>query len=89
MDITLHDSIRQIAGTTMIKYTNHSPDSLDRIYMHLYPNAFQIGSVKYREYIGLAGRISRAKYFKDRLEAHESKIDVHEFSVALPKEGSS
>ena len=89
MEITLLDSVRQITGKTIIKYTNNSPDSLDRIYMHLYPNAFQKGSVKYREYIGHAGRISRAKYFKDGLEAHLSKIDIHEFSVALPKEGSS
>ena len=66
MEITLHDSIRQLAGKTIIRYTNNSPDSLDRIYMHLYPNAFQVGSVKYREYISYSGRISRAKYFKER-----------------------
>ena len=64
MDIVLHDSIRQISGKTTIKYTNNSPDSLDKIYMHLYPNAFQVGSVKYREYIGNSGRESRATYFK-------------------------
>ena len=40
MEITLHDSIRQLAGTSIIKYTNNSPDSLDRIFLHLYPNAF-------------------------------------------------
>ena len=68
MDIVLHDSIRQISGKTTIKYTNNSPDSLDKIYMHLYPNAFQVGSVKYREYIGNSGRESRATYFKNRLE---------------------
>ena len=61
MEITLHDSVRQIAGKTIIKYTNNSPDSLDRIYMHLYPNAFQLESVKYREYVGHSGRVSRAK----------------------------
>ena len=38
MDIVLHDSIRQITGKSIIKYTNNSPDSLDKIYMHLYPN---------------------------------------------------
>ena len=52
MEITLHDSIQQLAGKTVIKYTNNSPDSLDRLYIHLYPNAFQNGSVKAREYIG-------------------------------------
>ena len=89
MRITLHDSIRQIAGSTTIKYTNNSPDSLGQVFMHLYPNAFQIGSVKYREYLANSGRGYRAKYFKDKLDGFTSKIDVHEFSVALPKEGSS
>ena len=89
MEITLVDTLQQLTGFTTIKYTNNSPDSLDRIYMHLYPNAFQLESVKYREYIGNAGRESRAKYFKDRLDGFTSKIDVHDFSVALPKEGAS
>jgi len=89
MEITLVDTSQQLTGFTTIKYTNNSPDSLDRIYMHLYPNAFQLESVKYREYIGNAGRASRAKYFKDRLDGFTSKIDVHDFSVALPKEGAS
>ena len=89
MDIVLHDSIRQITGKTTIKYTNNSPDSLDKLYMHLYPNAFQVGSVKYREYIGNSGRESRASYFKSRLKGFTSKIDIHEFAVAMPKDGSS
>ena len=89
MEITLHDSIKQITGTTILKYTNNSPDSLDRIYLHLYPNAFQVGSVKYREYVGNAGRVSRAKYFKDQLDGFTSKIDIHDLSIALPKQGQS
>ena len=89
MEISLVDTSQQLTGFTTIKYTNNSPDSLDRIYMHLYPNAFQLESVKYREYIGNAGRESRAKYFKDRLDGFTSKIDVHDFSVALPEEGAS
>ena len=84
MSITLLDSVRQLTGNSIIKYTNQSPDSLDRIYMHLYPNAFQKGSVKYREYLGNAGRGYRAKYFKDELKGFTSKIEVHSLSVALP-----
>ena len=86
MEIILHDSVQQLAGKTTLRYTNNSPDSLDRIYFHLYPNAFQLESVKYREYIGNAGQTSRAKYFIDKLDGFTSKIEVHEFSVTKKKE---
>ena len=89
MSITLHDSVRQITGNSVIKYTNQSPDSLDRIYMHLYPNAFQIGSVKYREYLGNAGRGYRAKYFKEKLDGFMSKVEIHDMSIALPDKEAS
>lgn len=82
MEITLVDSIKQLTGFTTIKYKNNSPDSLDRIYLHLYPNAFQVESVKYREYVGFSGRASRAKYFKEKLDGFTSKIEVHDFNVA-------
>ena len=64
IDVKLNDQDHTLSAFEKIKYTNNSPDSLDRIYMHLYPNAFQLGSVKYREYLGNSGRASRAKYFK-------------------------
>tara|TARA_Y100000590_G_scaffold435016_1_gene553944 strand:+ start:739 stop:3747 length:3009 start_codon:yes stop_codon:yes gene_type:complete len=82
MDVTLHDSLFQLAGRSIIKYTNNSPDSLDRIYIHLYPNAFQLGSVKDREYSRNYGRASRAKYFKDKLKGFNSKIKIHDFNLA-------
>ena len=85
MDIKLVDSLQQITGFTTIRYTNNSPDSLDKIYMHLYPNAFQVESVKYREYVENAGRASRAKYFKDKLEEFTSKIEIHNFNIAQKK----
>jgi len=89
MKITLLDSIRQVAGTSTIRYTNNSPDSLDRIYMHLYPNAFQLGSVKYREYLGNYGRKSRARTIKESIESSPSKIEIHDLSISVPKEGLS
>ena len=89
MEITLHDSIQQVSGSTIIKYTNNSPDSLDKLYLHLYPNAFQTESVKSREYVSFSGRASRAKYFKDQLDEFTSKIEIHDFDIALPEKGSS
>ena len=86
MDVVLIDSVRQLACSSTIIYKNNSPDKLHEIYMHLYPNAFQIGSVKHREYMNDYGRSSRAQYFKDGLEGYESKIDIRNFTIA--KEGS-
>ena len=82
MNVVLIDSVRQLACSSTIKYKNNSPDQLSEIYMHLYPNAFQIGSVKHREYLNNYGRPSRAQYFKDGLDGYESMIDVRSFNVA-------
>ena len=81
MNVVLLDSVRQLACKSTITYKNNSPDVLDEIYMHLYPNAFQIGSVKYREYLGNAGRGYRAKYFKEKLDGFTSKVEVHNLSL--------
>ena len=89
MKVSLIDSIRQLTGTSIIKYTNNSPDSLDRIYMHLYPNAFQKNSVKYREYLDSYGRKSRAKEIQESLNSFISKIEIHNLSISLPQEGLS
>ena len=82
MNVVLIDSVRQLACSSIIVYKNNSPDKLSEIFMHLYPNAFQIGSVKHREYLNNYGRPSRAQYFKDGLEGYESRIDVRNFVVA-------
>ncbi|HLV63002.1 M1 family metallopeptidase [Galbibacter sp.] len=44
MDIAMDVEKFQFTGTQQIKYTNNSPNSLDRVFYHLYFNAFQPGS---------------------------------------------
>lgn len=44
MDIEMDVEKFQFTGTQQIKYTNNSPDDLDRVFYHLYFNAFQPGS---------------------------------------------
>ncbi|WP_298755590.1 M1 family metallopeptidase [uncultured Psychroserpens sp.] len=44
MSIDMDVESYQFKGTQTIKYTNNSPDVLDRVYYHLYFNAFQPGS---------------------------------------------
>ena len=45
MDIDFDVKKHQFNGNQTIKYTNNSPDTLDRIFYHLYFNAFQPGSM--------------------------------------------
>ena len=45
MDIEMDVETNRFTGTQEIKYTNNSPDELDRIFYHLFYNAFQPGSM--------------------------------------------
>lgn len=44
MDIDMDVAKHQFMGKQRLKYTNNSPDELDRVYYHLYFNAFQPNS---------------------------------------------
>ena len=81
MDVQLDVVEKTVGGTSRIEYTNHSPDALDHIHMHLYPNAFQKGSVKYREFKQNYGRQSRAEKFIKGFEDSFSRVDVHKFKI--------
>jgi len=45
MNVTLDVNTHQFNGTQNLVYTNNSPDTLTKIYYHLYFNAFQPGSM--------------------------------------------
>lgn len=45
MDIDVDAANHQFTGTQKATYTNHSPDTLRRVFYHLYFNAFQPGSM--------------------------------------------
>jgi len=45
MDIAFDDTKHQFSGEQLIEYTNNSPDTLDKVFYHLYFNAFQPGSM--------------------------------------------
>lgn len=44
MDVDMNVDNYQYSGTQKLVYTNHSPDTLQQIFYHLYYNAFQPGS---------------------------------------------
>lgn len=45
MDIDVDVASHQYTGSQKITYTNNSPDALDKVFYHLYFNAFQPGSM--------------------------------------------
>ena len=45
MDIDMDVKSNQFTGKQVLKYTNNSPDTLFRVFYHLYFNAFQPGSM--------------------------------------------
>ena len=44
MDIQMDVKTYKYTGKQELTYTNNSPDTLKRVFYHLYPNAFQPGS---------------------------------------------
>lgn len=45
IDVNINVATNRFTGTEKIEYTNNSPDTLNRIFFHLYWNAFQPGSM--------------------------------------------
>ncbi|WP_425639172.1 M1 family metallopeptidase [Algoriphagus yeomjeoni] len=45
MDVKMDVKTNQYTGTQVLVYTNNSPDTLHRVFYHLYYNAFQPGSM--------------------------------------------
>ena len=41
IDVTLNDKEHSLLGFEKIEYTNNSPDTLDFIWFHLWPNAYK------------------------------------------------
>src|SRR5690606_34931440 len=45
MDVTMDAHKNQYHGTQVLEYTNNSPDTLNKVFFHLYYNAFQPNSM--------------------------------------------
>lgn len=95
IDVNVNVSTNRFTGTEKIDYTNNSPDTLNKIFFHLYWNAFQPGSmmdVRSRELgktlLGTNKKGENVYDWDDRVKDRISKLQPNEIgydSVAYIK----
>ena len=75
--VSLNDKDHSLSGTEELEYINHSPNSLDFIWFHLWPNAYK------NENTAFAKQVLSDKDGKDRLKKMKEKgfIDSLDFYV--------
>lgn len=77
MDVSMNVKTYQYKGKQELVYTNNSPDTLRRVFYHLYPNAFQPGSEMDARIQSIAdpdGRMVTKTKTADGKEIKESRI---------------
>ncbi|NHZ85423.1 MAG: hypothetical protein GWP19_06040, partial [Planctomycetia bacterium] len=77
IDVTLDDSLHTLSAYEKLTYTNNSPDELDFIWFHLWPNAYKNNETAYAKQAFKNG--STRFYFAD--EEDRGYIDSLDFKV--------
>ena len=56
IDVTLNDTAHTLSGYEKMEYTNNSPDTLEFIWFHLWPNAYKNDSTAFAKQQLKSGR---------------------------------
>src|SRR5580698_10230934 len=76
IDVTLNPKDRSLDGFISMQYTNHSPDTLFFIWMHLWPNAYKNDRTAFSEQLLINGRTDF--YFSDKEQrGYINRLDFH------------
>ena len=77
IDVTLNDTAHTLSGYEKMEYTNNSPDTLEFIWFHLWPNAYKNDSTAFAKQQIKSGR----RRFIDSDEEDRGFIDSLNFLV--------
>ncbi|MBC7887571.1 MAG: M1 family metallopeptidase [Ferruginibacter sp.] len=94
MNIDMNVFTNQFTGTQKLEYTNHSPDELNRVFYHLYFNAFQPNSsmdVRSRE-LGksiINGKLDWDRRVQDRISKLTGDEIGYQKIISLKMNGAS
>ncbi len=97
MDLTLDDSLTQMAGRMEVRYVNHRPHPLDEVYFRLFPNLFggklTVGAVKVNGEAADATLEEQDSALRVRLPASlaagQAVIVALDWDLEIPQEGNS
>ncbi|WP_276481216.1 M1 family metallopeptidase [Paraflavitalea pollutisoli] len=85
IDVELDDKANSLNGYLKLRYINHSPDSLNYIWFHLWPNAFKNDRTAFSDQLLLHGRTDF--YFSDREDrGYINRLDFRTNNVTLETE---
>ena len=94
IDINLNVEDHTFTGNEVIRYTNNSPHKINKIYYHLFFNAFQPGSMMDNRNLSLpdadkrvGDRISKLNS-KEEGHIHVTKLSMNEISVDFEEHGT-
>ena len=82
IDVSLNDKEHSLKGFLTLEYTNHSPDKLDFIWFHLWPNAYKNENTAFAKQVK-----ANSKDGAKRLQAIKDKgyIDSLDFRLGNQK----
>jgi hypothetical protein len=100
IDVKLNDKAKSLSGHLSLEYINHSPDTLNYLWFHAWPNGYKDNTTAYaKQLVALKDRSYKAQQkengYMDSLsfrvngsavivEAHTDFIDVIKISLASP-----
>lgn len=78
IDVQLDTTNNTVSGTELVTYYNQSPDTLENLYFHLLPNAFESDTTQ-------SSREAISQYNAPPEPPYQSKIDIDSFTIHLGK----